>query len=238
MGVTDKTRKILWGRSGNRCAICKCELIMDASPNDDESIVGDECHIVAREAGGPRGDLSFPVDQLDSFSNLILLCKIHHKLVDDQPNEYPVDQLQRIKEEHLGYVRRGLEIPIDWALSEIPEEPLGAGVVEKKIGTLWSNYANYPVAIEVVRFRGKLIAELIIYQDSLSPHFYELYQIDRDKYVIYYNYIHRADYGRARLIGANLDIDPDPPLTLKEVQIKFPELATEAGLSRTRFLEL
>lgn len=237
MGITDKTRKILWGRSGNRCAICKCELVMEASPNDDKSIVGDECHIVAREAGGSRGDSSFPVDQLDSYSNLILLCKKDHKIVDDQPNEYPVEKLKQIKHKHFEYVRRGLEPPVNWSSTNIPEEALGAGLIEKEIGTLWSHYANHPVSTEVIRFRGKLIAELVIYKDSLSPHSYELYQIDRDQYVIYYNYIHRADYGCAKLIGANLDIDPDRPLSLEEVQRRFPELATKAGLSRTRTLE-
>ncbi|MBE9207213.1 HNH endonuclease [Nostoc sp. LEGE 06077] len=237
MGITDKTRKILWGRSGTQCAICKCELIMDAATNDDESIVGDECHIVAREVGGPRGDSSFPLHQLDSYSNLILLCKKHHKIVDDQPNEYTVKKLQEIKQKHLEYVRQCLEPPINWSYAKISEEYVGAGFIKKEIGTLWSNYANYPVTTEVVRFSGKLIAELVIYKDSLSPHSYELYQIDQDRYVVYYNYIHRADYGCAKLIGANLDIDPDPPLSLEEVQILFPELVTKAGLSRTMNLE-
>ena len=109
--------------------------------------------------------------------------------------------------------------------------------IEKEIGTLWSNYVNYPVKIEIVRFKGRLIAEYVIYKDSASTHSYELYRIADGRYVVYHNYIHRGDYGCARLIGANLDIDPDPPLTLEEVQENFPELATKAGLSRIRVLD-
>ncbi len=45
MAITDRTRKILWARSGNCCAVCRKDLIIDASDDDDESVVGEECHI-------------------------------------------------------------------------------------------------------------------------------------------------------------------------------------------------
>jgi hypothetical protein len=49
--------KIVWGRSGNRCAVCKCELVADALvPTDDASIIGDMAHIVARKPTFTRGD--------------------------------------------------------------------------------------------------------------------------------------------------------------------------------------
>src|SRR5262249_42781807 len=76
MAITDKTRKLLWGRSGNRCALCRNELIMDRTPADDESIVGDEAHIHSGQEGGPRYDPNFPQDRIDKYDNLILLCKI------------------------------------------------------------------------------------------------------------------------------------------------------------------
>ena len=47
MAINDKTRKVLWGRSGNRCAICRRELVLDATTVDDVSVVGEECHIVS-----------------------------------------------------------------------------------------------------------------------------------------------------------------------------------------------
>jgi hypothetical protein len=39
MGVTDKTRKLLGGKSGNRGAKCRHVLCIDATREDDESIV-------------------------------------------------------------------------------------------------------------------------------------------------------------------------------------------------------
>ena len=101
MPITDKTRKILWGRSGNRCAICKRELVVDATPGDDESVVGDECHIISESK--PEGSRNVPgvtIEEADSYQNLVLLAKIHHKIIDDQVNKYPASELNRIKHEH------------------------------------------------------------------------------------------------------------------------------------------
>lgn len=104
MAISDKTRKILWGRSGNRCAICRHELISDATASDDESVVGDECHLVSPKEQGPRFDPSLCLDQVDDHPNLILLCRVHHKMVDDQCETYTVEVLQSLKVKHERWV--------------------------------------------------------------------------------------------------------------------------------------
>jgi hypothetical protein len=81
---------------------------MGSTTEDDESVVGEECHIVARESGGPRNDLNFPKEKLDQYDNLILLCRVHHKMVDDQEDTYSVERLRRIKKEHEQLVREAL----------------------------------------------------------------------------------------------------------------------------------
>jgi hypothetical protein len=108
MGITDKTRKILWGRSGNRCAICKRELVIDATNANDESVVGDECHIISSRPIGPRYDDSFDKEKLDSYHNLILLCRVHHKMVDDQDETYTADILRQMKANHEVWVSQKL----------------------------------------------------------------------------------------------------------------------------------
>ena len=109
MGTTDKTRKLLWGKSGNRCAMCRHVLCVDATPEDDESIVGDECHIISRKENGPRYNPSYPNDKLDSYENLILLCRIHHKQIDDQHTTYTTQILKQIKENHEKWVSEQLD---------------------------------------------------------------------------------------------------------------------------------
>ena len=104
MAISDKTRKILWGRSGNRCALCRKELVLDATSASDESVVGEECHIVSGKDQGPRYDPTFPPERLDEPENLTLLCRNHHKMVDDQRKTYTVERLQSLKATHESWV--------------------------------------------------------------------------------------------------------------------------------------
>lgn len=104
MPISDKTRKILWGRSGNRCAVCRRELIIEPTGSDDESVVGDECHVVSGKAQGPRYDPTFPLDRIDELDNLILLCRVHHKMIDDQAETYTRELLQTLRSNHEKWV--------------------------------------------------------------------------------------------------------------------------------------
>ena len=115
MPISDKTRKVLWGRSGNRCAICKHELIVDATVEDSESVVGEECHIVSSKVHGLRHDPSYPKDNFDLYENLILLCRIHHKMIDDQSETYSTDILRQMKSNH--------EVLVTQKLSDKPPKP-------------------------------------------------------------------------------------------------------------------
>ena len=103
MNLSDKDRKILWGKSGNRCAICKMELIR---PNEDgtDYNIGQECHIISKTPNGPRHDPNYK--NYDSYENLILLCSVHHKEIDDKNNisKFSPQQLRKIKAEHEKWV--------------------------------------------------------------------------------------------------------------------------------------
>ncbi|MET7142558.1 HNH endonuclease [Xanthomonas sp. PPL139] len=105
MSITDKTRKVLWGRSGNLCAFCKEHLVVDASNVDSESVVGDECHIISGAPNGPRHDPNLAPDALDAIDNLILLCRVHHKLVDDQSETFTAETLRQLKANHEKWVK-------------------------------------------------------------------------------------------------------------------------------------
>lgn len=108
MGINDKTRKLLWGRAGSRCSICKCNLIVEATTKDDDSIVGDECHIISSKQNGPRHDPNFPKEEIDNYSNLLLLCRVDHKKIDDQYHKFSVDELIKIKKNHEEWVKSKL----------------------------------------------------------------------------------------------------------------------------------
>lgn len=95
MSISRKTQKILWTKAGNKCALCNQKLITEIGNN--HTILGEECHIVSQQKNGPRHrDL---IDY-DSLENLILLCRVHHKLIDDNPEIFTEKILLNIKKSH------------------------------------------------------------------------------------------------------------------------------------------
>ena len=93
---TEKTLRLLYAKSGNRCAFPNCPTPI----SDGQTLLGEAAHIKAESPGGPRYDPSKSPEERRSFENLILLCRIHHKLVDSDPISYTVDRLKQMKIEH------------------------------------------------------------------------------------------------------------------------------------------
>jgi HEAT repeat protein len=108
MTISSKTRKLLWGRSGNRCALCQRLLYEEESEIDVAVILGEECHIVAKNNKGPRGNSEKPREELDSYENLIILCPTHHELVDKQFKKYTTSYLGDMKKSHEAWVEETL----------------------------------------------------------------------------------------------------------------------------------
>ncbi|NNH72470.1 HNH endonuclease [Nocardia uniformis] len=127
MTVEARDRKILWARSHNACAICRQPLVLNATETDRESVVGDEAHIVAQSGGGPRAGL-IPVSELDKYDNLILLCKVHHKQVDDQPMFFTAERLRRLKADHEQWAAQKFEAPATEDIRQSNNRTAGVGV--------------------------------------------------------------------------------------------------------------
>jgi hypothetical protein len=108
VGISNETRKRLWGKSGNRCVICRHELIRRDAGSEPGALVGQEAHIVARSPGGARY-ASLPVKDRDGYDNLILLCANDHREVDTQPGRYTVERLRAMKREHELWVANRLD---------------------------------------------------------------------------------------------------------------------------------
>jgi hypothetical protein len=112
MAITRRTEKILWGKAGATCSFpnCRRELIEHETELDDQCVLGQVAHIVARSRDGPRGEFPPPGEHLDSYENLILLCEEHHEIIDAQPNTYTVAKLVQMKKDHEYWVREQLSV--------------------------------------------------------------------------------------------------------------------------------
>lgn len=71
--------------------------------------MGDECHIVSSAKNGPRYDPLYAATEFDGLSNLLLLCRVHHKLIDDQSETYTAELLRTIKANHEQWVESRLK---------------------------------------------------------------------------------------------------------------------------------
>ncbi|GJM12271.1 MAG: hypothetical protein DHS20C12_06740 [Pseudohongiella sp.] len=102
--MRDKDIKILWGRAGNRCSICKLEL----TPDGKKETLGEMAHIVAKSVDGPRGNSDLNKSERDEYRNLILLCPTHHSDIDKNHQDWTIDKLLQIKKGHEEWVSEQL----------------------------------------------------------------------------------------------------------------------------------
>lgn len=99
MAISDRDRKRLWGKSGNRCAHCRRLLTHPGQAGGREAIVGVEAHVIGERPGAARYR-PLPASSRDAYENRILLCPTDHRLVDEQPEVWTVEKLIALKHEH------------------------------------------------------------------------------------------------------------------------------------------
>ncbi|MFF1563788.1 HNH endonuclease signature motif containing protein [Streptomyces sp. NPDC058293] len=117
MSINVLSRKLLWGRAGNRCAFPECiqALTMDLGTEESEVlatvgvVMGEEAHIRSARPDGPRYDAEYDVSKLDTYENLLLLCPTHHTLIDKNSGAgFSVATLEGMKTSHEGLVTESL----------------------------------------------------------------------------------------------------------------------------------
>jgi len=105
--ISLKIIKVLWAKSGGRCAICKQEIIMNQK-NDDPVPIGEIAHIEGLNPDSPRYNPNMTNKERNSYVNLIILCPTCHTKIDKDPNYYTVEKLKQIKYEHEKWVKEQL----------------------------------------------------------------------------------------------------------------------------------
>lgn len=101
--IETKDQKIIWGQSAGMCAICKTRLIVTASKDSLEPI-GEMAHIEGEKPKSKRYNPEQTDKERKSHKNLILLCPNDHTIIDRDDDEYTVQKLIKIKNEHILFV--------------------------------------------------------------------------------------------------------------------------------------
>src|SRR5689334_6107425 len=89
---TQAVKEILSARAGARCSNPTCRKVTSGAHSDPNKAVnlGFAAHITAAAPGGPRYDSSLLLEQRKAIDNGIWLCGTCAKLIDSDPEQYPV----------------------------------------------------------------------------------------------------------------------------------------------------
>lgn len=172
MAINQKDIKLLWGRSGNRCSICKVELTQDKAAVTSAFTLGEQAHIVGEKTNAARGTSSLTLDQRNGYHNLILLCPNHHTEIDKNEDDWPVEKLHLIKSEHELWVNETLSQTLDQF--QIAKQVSVTSIIDAAVKycrldnwQAWTSFAlstdpRWPQGLpdEIFEFRQKVIAAI------------------------------------------------------------------------------
>jgi hypothetical protein len=105
-----------------------------------DSLIGEVAHVVGEKADAPRSNSQLSLAARNNPENLLLLCLIHHKIIDDDPEFYTVERILEIRETHIEQIAKRLSTPVRW-----------------KIGISQFCYLNVPRLDEYAALQGVLI---------------------------------------------------------------------------------
>lgn len=101
----------LYAASAGRCQFKGCNKDVTVhSLTRQSAALGEKAHIVAFKNDGPRGRQGTRPADVHDISNLMLLCRECHRLIDTRPQDYPRALLEGFKGEHEERVRLATEI--------------------------------------------------------------------------------------------------------------------------------
>lgn len=111
--IPPKIQNILWAISAGRCQFKGChKCLFEELKTKKRTNLSNIAHIIADSPDGPRGDANLSNALKNNLDNLMLLCRDHHKLIDDNDHweDYPVRLLQTWKKEHENWIANVLQL--------------------------------------------------------------------------------------------------------------------------------
>lgn len=136
MPISTKMQKLIWGRFAGLCAICRERLVYDGKGSG--TLLGEVAHIVGEKHDAARGNSALTEEERNAEDNLLLLCRPHHKIIDDRVDDYPVELLKGIRSDFLNWLQTTLTPAKPW---------------EVKISSF--AYLNVPRLVEYAAVQGR-----------------------------------------------------------------------------------
>lgn len=97
-GPRATTIRRLFAVSMNRCAFPGCTApIVDPGTG---TILAEVCHIHAQSTRGPRFNPAQTDEDRHAIENIVVMCRVHHKVIDENISVYSAENLREIKRHH------------------------------------------------------------------------------------------------------------------------------------------
>ena len=166
------TIKQLFAVSGNRCAFPRCQsALVDPIGN---RVIGKVCHIRANSEGGPRYSPIQADSDRQGFSNLLILCPIHHDVVDADTDAYTVERLLDMKRTHEMASTRSMELDERLAQQFISNASVNVSTLGPLVISVNQTGGQTAQSITNVGYQPKQIpesktAEFLVIMKSVPP---------------------------------------------------------------------
>jgi hypothetical protein len=102
--LSEPDRRFIVARSAGCCNKCRRQVFVD-NEFGEKARLGDDAHIWAYSADGPRGGFPGAPANRNERENIILLCKTCHAEVDQQPKKFTPVVLGEMRELHYAWVQ-------------------------------------------------------------------------------------------------------------------------------------
>jgi hypothetical protein len=113
MAISDRTKRLLWSRSGGYCQNPECHRDFFVFFQDGNiSSLEELAHVIGQSNQGPRGKSDLSVTERDEYNNIILLCPNCHSLIDKNPLQFSVKTLQNWKQRHEEAIKLVFVVPV------------------------------------------------------------------------------------------------------------------------------
>jgi SMODS-associated and fused to various effectors sensor domain len=111
----ETTKHVLFALSAGYCQYRGCDKRNTGDPLTGRVFnTGWVAHVIGSKPGGPRGDDELSEMLRDDIENLMLLCDVHHRVIDkEDPDGHPPEVLREMKQEHESRVELACGIPPD-----------------------------------------------------------------------------------------------------------------------------
>ena len=162
-----KDTQILITKAGGRCSFQYGNFHCDKQLSNGRVNLGERAHIYG--VNGPRANTNMDESKLNSYENLIWLCREHHKIIDTETSKYTPEVLFEMKRFHENYIETGRK---NFNLPKHAEHDysfLSNFFFFVDINLLYTDVVNSPFISSNFLFIDDVLTDLIDYNPHALP---------------------------------------------------------------------